>query len=168
MSSSDPLHAPVSDQRREIDRWLGNYSQDHRHPSNIALHHVCVPLIVWSVMAALWAIPVPAGLGQQGLWAALAIVGASAWYLRLSRALGVAMLGVFVALAVVTQLLWLAVGSRAVLWIAIVVFVLAWIGQFVGHRIEGKRPSFFTDLAYLLVGPLWIVAKTMRRAGIAY
>jgi uncharacterized membrane protein YGL010W len=168
MASTDPLHSQAVDPRRAIDRWLGNYSEDHRHPSNIALHHVCVPLIVWSVVASLWAIPVPAGLGQQGLWAALAMVAAIAWYLRLSRALALAMLGAFVALAVVTQLLWLALGSQSLLWIAIVVFVLAWIGQFIGHRIEGKRPSFFTDLAYLLVGPLWIVAKAMRRMGIAY
>jgi uncharacterized membrane protein YGL010W len=168
MASTDPLHSRAVDPRRAIDRWLGNYSEDHRHPSNIALHHVCVPLIVWSVAAAIWAIPVPALLGQQGLWAALAMVGALGWYLRLSRVLALAMLGAFVALALLTHLLWLAVGSRSLLWIAIAVFVLAWIGQFIGHRIEGKRPSFFTDLAYLLVGPLWIVAKAMRRMGIAY
>jgi uncharacterized membrane protein YGL010W len=48
------------------------------------------------------------------------------------------------------------------------VFVLAWIGQFIGHKIEGARPSFFTDLAYLLIGPAWLVGKLMRRAGVAY
>jgi len=48
------------------------------------------------------------------------------------------------------------------------VFVVAWVAQFVGHKVEGKRPSFLTDLAYLLIGPAWIVAKVMRRLGIAY
>ena len=53
------------------------------------------------------------------------------------------------------------------MWLAIGVFVVAWIAQFVGHKVEGKRPSFLTDLAYLLIGPAWIVAKIMRRVGIA-
>jgi uncharacterized membrane protein YGL010W len=55
-----------------------------------------------------------------------------------------------------------------VLELAAAVFVIAWIGQFVGHRIEGARPSFLTDLVYLLIGPAWLVGKIMRRAGIAY
>jgi uncharacterized membrane protein YGL010W len=54
------------------------------------------------------------------------------------------------------------------MWLAIGVFVVAWIAQFVGHHIEGRRPAFFTDLAYLLIGPAWIVAKIMRKLGIAY
>jgi uncharacterized membrane protein YGL010W len=52
--------------------------------------------------------------------------------------------------------------------LAIVVFVGAWIGQFVGHRIEGRRPSFFTDLFYLLVGPAWLMGKAMRRLRVPY
>jgi uncharacterized membrane protein YGL010W len=166
-ATESPLH-DRADHRREIDRWLGNYSEDHRHPTNIMLHHACVPLIVWSVVVFFWSIPVPAGLGQPGLWAALAMVGALGWYLRLSRPLGLAMLAVFAGLAAITHALHGMLGAAQLLSLALLVFVLAWIGQFIGHRIEGKRPSFFTDLAYLLVGPLWIVAKALRRFGIAY
>ena len=49
-----------------------------------------------------------------------------------------------------------------------VVFVVAWIGQFVGHRVEGRKPSFLEDLTFLLVGPAWLVAAVYRRCGIAY
>jgi uncharacterized membrane protein YGL010W len=59
-------------------------------------------------------------------------------------------------------------GTTALLWTAVTVFVLAWVGQFIGHEIEGRRPTFLTDLQYLLIGPLWLVAKLMRRLGIAY
>lgn len=168
MASTEPLDRPRADPRRDIDRWLGNYSEDHRHPTNIALHHACVPLIVWTVVAALWVIPVPPGIGQPGLWAGLAMVGAIGWYLRLSRPLALAMVVVLAALSALTHVLFGVLGPRQLLSLAALVFVLAWIGQFIGHRYEGKRPSFFTDLAYLLIGPLWIVAKTLRRFGIAY
>ncbi|MCE3001909.1 MAG: DUF962 domain-containing protein [Xanthomonadaceae bacterium] len=168
MATTDPLHDAPVDTRRAVDRWLGNYSEDHRHPTNILLHHVCVPLIVWTVVAFFWVIPVPPGIGEPGLWAALAMVGALGWYLRLSRPLGLAMVAVFVVLGAITHVLYGWLGATQLLSLAILVFVLAWIGQFIGHRIEGKRPSFFTDLVYLLVGPLWITAKALRRLGIAY
>ena len=48
------------------------------------------------------------------------------------------------------------------------VFVVAWVGQFVGHHIEGRRPSFFTDLKYLLIGPLWTLDKLYRKLGWAH
>jgi uncharacterized membrane protein YGL010W len=64
--------------------------------------------------------------------------------------------------------LYRTLGGQQLLWLAIGVFVVAWIGQFIGHVIEGRRPSFFTDLAYLLIGPAWLTGKLMRRAGIPY
>jgi uncharacterized membrane protein YGL010W len=78
------------------------------------------------------------------------------------------MIVLFVALALLTHALHEALGARDLLWLAIGVFVVAWIGQFIGHKLEGRKPSFLTDLAYLLIGPAWLVAKIMRRAGVAY
>ena len=55
------------------------------------------------------------------------------------------------------------------LWlIGIAVFVGAWIGQFIGHKIEGKKPSFFKDVQFLLIGPAWLMAFIYRRAGWEY
>ncbi|HWG31443.1 MAG TPA: Mpo1-like protein, partial [Steroidobacteraceae bacterium] len=55
------------------------------------------------------------------------------------------------------------------LWItSLTVFVVAWIGQFVGHALEGKRPSFFKDVQFLLIGPLWLLASAYRRLGLRY
>ena len=166
MNAVDPYAAV--DRRREIDRLLGNYSEDHRNPANVAVHHVCVPLIVWAVIAALWCIPVAPGVGKPGLWAALAMVGALGYYFRLSRPIGVAALALFVVLGAVTDLLYRTLGAPGLLLLAASVFVLAWVGQFIGHTWEGKRPSFLTDLVYLLIGPIWIIAKALRRFGIAY
>lgn len=157
-----------ADRRREVDRWLGNYSEDHRNPTNIMIHWICVPLILWTVIALLWVVPVPAMLGRAGLWAAVAMFAAVSFYLRLSRALGLAMFVAFVVLGLITEALYRLLGPTALMWLAIGVFIIAWVAQFVGHKIEGKRPSFLTDLAYLLIGPAWIVAKIMRRLRIAY
>ena len=159
---------PDDDRRREVDRWLGNYSEDHRNPTNILIHWICVPAILWTVVALLWVIPVPAVLGRAGLWAGVAMFAALMFYLRLSRALGLAMFVAFVALGLLTEALYRTLGPATLMWLAIGVFVVAWIAQFIGHKVEGKRPSFLTDLAYLLIGPAWIVAKIMRRLRIAY
>jgi uncharacterized membrane protein YGL010W len=151
---------------RPVDHWLGNYSQDHRNPTNILIHWICVPLIVWTIVALLWVIPVPASIGRPGLWAAVGMFFALTFYLRLARPLMFGMLVFFALLGVLTEALYRVLGPVSLLWLAIAVFALAWVAQFVGHRIEGKRPSFLTDLAYLMIGPAWIVAKLLRRAGV--
>ncbi len=162
------MNAIPSDTRRDVDRWLGNYSEDHRNPTNIVVHWICVPLILWTAVALLWVVPVPAVIGRPGLWAGVAMFFALSFYLRLSRPLGFAMLIAFVALGLITEGLYRAIGPTNLMWLAIAVFVLAWVAQFVGHKIEGKKPSFLTDVAYLLIGPAWLVAKIMRRIGVAY
>ena len=156
------------DRRRPVDRYLGNYSEDHRHPTNRLIHWVCVPLIVWTVVALLWVIPVPPSAGKPGLWAGAALVFASMYYVKLSLKLAIALVLFFAVLFVITHMLYGALGATGLLWTAVGVFVLSWVAQFVGHQIEGKRPSFLTDLTYLLIGPMWLMSKIFRRFGIAY
>lgn len=153
---------------RPVDRWFSNYSGDHVDPVNQLIHVICVPAIFWSVIALLWCIPVPGSLFRQGLWAALAMFIAWSYYFRLSRPLGLGMLLVFIVISWSMRWLHGAIGGMQLTWLALAVFVVAWIGQFVGHRIEGRRPSFFTDLTYLLIGPLWVLAKLYRKLGIPY
>lgn len=153
---------------RSINDWFDRYSADHRNPTNILIHWICVPAILWAVIALLWLLPVPPSIGRTGFWCGLVMVGAVAFYWRLSRTLGAAMFVVLVALALLTELLFRRLGADTLFWVAIGVFVLAWIGQFIGHLIEGQRPSFFTDLQYLLIGPAWLTGKLMRRMGLAY
>ena len=150
---------------RRIDRWFAHYSGDHRDATNQRIHVFAVPLILWSVVALLWCIPVIGTWFRQGLWAALAMFFAWSFYFRASRNLGYGMLAVFVAMAWSTRWLHLALGTTPLLVLAVTVFALAWIAQFVGHRIEGRKPSFLTDLTYLLIGPAWVLAKLYRKLG---
>ena len=154
---------------RPIDRWFASYSGDHRNDTNQWIHVFAVPLILWSVIALLWCIPVPpGGWFKPGIFAALAMFGAWMFYFKASRALGFGMLAMFVAMSWLTWWMYWALGARALLFVAIGVFVVAWIAQFVGHKIEGRKPSFLTDLTYLLIGPAWVLAKGYRKLGLTW
>jgi uncharacterized membrane protein YGL010W len=150
-----------------ITTWFDNYSGDHRNSTNQMIHVWCVPAILWSVIALLWTIPVPEALMRPGAWAGLAMAATLIFYWRLSRPLALGMLLFFVAFGASSEAMRVAFGVRMLLWIAVAVFVVAWIGQFIGHKIEGRKPSFLTDLSYLLIGPLWVLAKLYRKLGVA-
>ncbi|MGP1665590.1 MAG: Mpo1 family 2-hydroxy fatty acid dioxygenase, partial [Rhodanobacter sp.] len=138
---------------RTMQDWIDSYSADHRHPVNEVLHWLCVPPIMWSVIALLWTIPVPAQFAKSGAWAVLAMVLAFYWYWKHSHRLATGLLVVFALFAILTHFLYEQLGATSLAYVALVVFVVAWVGQFIGHHFEGRRPSFLTDLSYLLIGP---------------
>ncbi len=152
---------------RPIDQWFAHYSADHQNTANQAIHVFAVPLILWSVIGLLWCVPVPGTLFRQGLWAALAMFGAWMFYYRASKPIGFGMLAIFVAMAWLTRGLHDVLGTPGLFKLALGVFVVAWIAQFIGHskKFEGKKPSFFTDLKYLLIGPAWVLSKLYRKLG---
>jgi uncharacterized membrane protein YGL010W len=147
---------------RPIDRWFSAYSADHEDARNQLLHVLCVPAIVWSVMALLYAIPLGEALPVGSVaWiaAALTIV----FWIRLSIRLGVGAALCMLASLGITDYVYAQFGDVTLAQAAVAVFVIAWIGQFIGHAYEGKRPSFLTDLVYLLIGPIWVLGKFYRR-----
>ncbi|MCP1266636.1 DUF962 domain-containing protein [Aeromonas hydrophila] len=145
-----------------IEEWFELYGQSHRHPANVAIHKLAVPSIYLCALALLWCLP--AGPLPPSLnWATLVAIPVLAFYLRLSFALFVGMT-VLTALGLVICHSW----QGPLLWPALFAFVLLWIAQFVGHKIEGKRPSFLADLQFLLIGPAWVLASLYRRLGIPY
>lgn len=164
----DTTQASTPGRARRIDRWFAHYSDDHRNADNQRIHVIAVPLILWSVIALLWCVPPPGTLFQTGVWAGAAMAAAAAFYVRASRPLGLGMVIVFVLMGLATHAIAVSFGLRALLIAAVAVFVVAWIAQFVGHKLEGRKPSFLTDLTYLLIGPAWVLAKLYRRLGIAY
>jgi len=162
------MNVNIQSMQRPIDRWFASYSDHHQNDTNQWIHVFAVPAIGWSVIALLWCIPVVGSWFRPGLWAALAMFCAWMFYYRASRKLGYGMLVVFVALSWLTRWLHDTLGTQPLLYLAIGVFVVAWIAQFAGHRIEGRKPSFLTDLTYLLIGPAWVLAKLYRKLGWSY
>ena len=150
---------------RTMQDWLDSYSRDHQNPTNQVFHWLCVPPIVWSVIALLWTIPVPFSTLRPGSWAVLVMVLAFYWYWRCSHRLALGLLIVFILLGLLSNFLYYRYVGATLCYLAIGVFVAAWIGQFIGHKYEGRRPSFLTDLSYLLIGPAWLMAKLLRKLG---
>lgn len=154
-----------------LSSLLAEYGESHQNPTNKLVHWVCVPLIMFSLLGLLWSVPVPAALtrltGPWLNWATLVMAGALLYYLRLSPRLALGMVLVWAVLALGLR----AVEQVAVLplWgICLLIFALAWVGQFWGHKIEGKKPSFLKDVQFLLIGPLWLLHFVYRRLGWGY
>lgn len=149
---------------RTAESWFDEYGQSHQHATNKLIHWICVPLIFWSVLALIWSIPSPAAWLN---WAVAVAVAAQIYYIVLAPRLSVG-IGLFMLASLLVCRL-LETASPWPLWsIALAVFIAAWIGQFIGHQIEGRKPSFFKDVLFLLIGPAWLMGKVYRRLGLSY
>jgi uncharacterized membrane protein YGL010W len=153
---------------RSIQQWFDAYGESHQHPTNKAIHWICVPTIYFCVVALLWSIPSPLPDRLPGGWAAMvAALLVALFYIRLS-------VPVMVGMALFTGgcLLLCNTMERACPWplwsVAMLLFVAAWIGQFYGHKVEGRKPSFLDDLQFLMIGPAWLMGSVYRRIGIRY
>lgn len=159
---------------RQVDALLEEYGESHQNPTNKLIHWVCVPAIFFSTVGLVYSIPlgplaglVPDPEGAYLNWASLALALTTLWYFRMSIPLAVGMVGVSVGMLAACGAVAAAVPLP--LWqTCLAVFVVAWIGQFVGHKIEGIKPSFFKDLQFLLVGPMWLMHFIYKKAGISY
>ncbi len=143
---------------RTLEQWLTEYSKDHQNPTNKKIHHICVPLIMFSLFGMLWSIPTPHFFSTIPYlnWSTLFALLGLAFYISLSWKAAVVML---INVSIQFFLITLLVKTGLLLQISIIIFVLAWIGQFIGHKIEGQKPSFLTDLQFLLIGPLWVFQR---------
>jgi len=135
--------------KRSLEQWLAEYAVSHQNPLNKKIHWLCVPTIFVSIL----------GMGMSlSVWftlVATALVGI--FYLGLSKQLFFAM-GIFTLLCL-SVMAFMPLGFK--FWA--LVFVVAWIGQFIGHKVEGKKPSFFEDLQFLLIGPAWVANSLTGR-----
>lgn len=162
---------------RAIESLLGEYAESHQNKTNKAIHYVCVPLIFWTVVALLWEVKLPFefSLGERVVHlnaAMIALAFVLIYYVRLSFMLAVGMLLYALACAAVcytyNHKIIQHLGGFPLWAMALVVFVIAWIFQFYGHNIEGKKPSFLKDLQFLLIGPAWIMSFIYKKAGLSY
>ena len=155
---------------KPAQRWLDEYGESHQHPLNEKIHWICVPLIMLSLVALLSLLPLNLAILNQypnlNHWGFALVVFASIYYFFLSIPLFAGMISVSVLLLFGTH--WLSILPFPLWQTSLAIFVVAWIGQFYGHKVEGKKPSFFKDLHFLMIGPLWLLSKLYRRYGITY
>jgi uncharacterized membrane protein YGL010W len=158
---------------RKIDQLLEEYGESHQNSTNKTIHWICVPLIFFSIVGLVASIPsqaVQSVLGDgnpYANWAAVVLVLVLIYYVSLSIPLSIGMM-LFGALCLFLAN-FLARLINMPLWAtSLIIFFLAWIGQFYGHKVEGKKPSFFKDIQFLLIGPAWLMHFIYKRLGIPY
>lgn len=156
--------------KKTADEWFAEYGESHQNHTNEVIHWICVPVIFASVMGFIWSIPVPEGWVEGAPWfnwTLVAIVAVTAFYVWLSPALSAGML--FFMAVCYSAIVALELFAPWPVWqISAVAFVVAWIGQFIGHKIEGRKPSFFQDVIFLLIGPAWLMSFIYKRIGQRY
>ena len=146
---------------RNVNTLLNEYSESHQNRINKKIHWVCVPAIMFSLLGILWSLPFPTKISPLINWATILITLSIIYYFFLSWKLAIGMF--FSSLFMILILQWMG-GFTVPLWqFAVAIFIMAWIGQFVGHHIEGKRPSFFKDIQFLLIGPVWLLVDIYRK-----
>ena len=148
---------------KKAQEFFDEYAISHQNETNIAIHFVCVPLIFFSVIGLLMSIPTTFLENTFALynpllenWAIVVALFISIFYLRLGFWYFAQML--FVILLSVVLNFWLS-NVTNLLYASLTIFIIAWIGQFYGHKVEGAKPSFLKDLQFLLIGPLWVIQK---------
>jgi uncharacterized membrane protein YGL010W len=154
---------------RKIDRLLSEYGESHQNVTNKTIHWICVPLIFFSMVGMVASIPstsVQDLFGAYTNWATIGLVLILVYYISLSISLSIGM-GLF-ALACLYLVREIALSGTPLWLVCIIIFALAWIGQFYGHKVEGKKPSFLKDLQFLLIGPAWLMHFIYKRIGIPY
>jgi uncharacterized membrane protein YGL010W len=155
---------------RKIDLLFAEYAESHRNATNKLIHWICVPLIFWTILGFISLIPsksicfIYIGCISFVSLAAMALV--TVFYMRLSFLIGLIML----VLMVIMESFAFGVNTRTEKpWLVYLsVFIITWILQFIGHKVEGKKPSFLKDLQFLLIGPIWLLSFILKKAGIRY
>jgi uncharacterized membrane protein YGL010W len=156
--------------KKSADQWFAEYGESHQDDTNETIHWICVPLIFFCLLGFVLSIPVPRAwleVTPWFNWALVVIALTFGFYVRLSPRLSAGLL-CFMAVCY-AGLVALEIVAPWPAWkICLVTFVLAWIGQFIGHKIEGRKPSFFKDVVFLLIGPAWLMSMVYKKLGQKY
>lgn len=157
---------------KNIQNWLDAYGVSHQNKTNKMIHWICVPLIMFSLLGilSLVKITIPIFLSHYCVnLSHLLILFSIIFYFRLSISISIGMIIYsLLNLYIIYQFELFYSSQSTLLAIYIVIFIGAWIGQFIGHKIEGQKPSFFEDLQFLLIGPAWLLSFIYKKFGIRY
>jgi len=146
---------------QSLQQLLDKYAESHQNKTNKRIHYFCVPAIFFSVIGLLMSIPSNLIQNLTGIsdslyanWGVVALIPVFLFYIRLSLKMTFLILS-FSILCILGNF---QMKVFVELWQAsVVIFVISWIIQFYGHKIEGKKPSFLDDIKFLMIGPAWIL-----------
>lgn len=150
---------------RTFNQWMDEYGVSHQQSTNQLIHKICVPLIMLTVIGFFKAIPTPDFFNSlpELNWATIFVALCLSFYLYLNFLM-------FIGMLLTTLLMYSLIvkieNAGILLQFCIFVFIVSWIGQFYGHKLEGKKPSFLQDLIFLLIGPLWVMRFLYQKIGL--
>ena len=153
---------------KNINDWVDSYAESHQNSTNKKIHWICVPLIMFSLLGLLSAVKLFEVQGFEMNLCYLLIIFAWLFYLNLSLVISIGMFFISALQLLLIYYLEINLDKTLLLYLYMAIFVVAWIGQFIGHKIEGQKPSFFEDLQFLLIGPAWIISFIYKKLGIKY
>ena len=145
--------------------WLDEYAESHQNKINKLIHWVCVPLITFTLLGLLSLITYDFKTYNIDL-ASILIAIAIIFYIRLSKSLAIGMLIFSTMCIFILSKLKTMMPDSSLINLYTIVFIVSWIGQFVGHKIEGKKPSFIKDIQFLLIGPVWLLSFIYKKLNI--
>ena len=152
---------------KTLEQWFSEYAVSHQNPKNKLIHYVCVPAIFFSVVGLLRSIPSKflneifnLNMPLIENWAFLVLIFVIIFYLRLSVSMALKM-AIFSFLCLLLN--FYIAQKISIFYFSLAVFAIAWIGQFYGHQIEGKKPSFLKDLQFLMIGPAWVTQNLFSK-----
>lgn len=157
---------------KSLQQWFDEYGESHQNPTNKLIHWLCVPTIFICAVGLLSLIPFPSLVSTAEHMKPFAHTGSVAlvlvllFYLRHSINMALAMKLFSILVLWLISLVNANFAKPFVIYISL--FALAWVGQFYGHRIEGKKPSFFKDIQFLLIGPAWLMGFIFRKVGLHF
>ena len=158
---------------KTAQEWIKEYGVSHQNPTNKLIHWICVPLIMLSLLSLISIIPFPfknyelltiGDLVVRINWMTLFLAYSILFYLRLSFSIAIGML--LIAIVMIASISWIEFFDQTIWRLSLFIFIVSWIGQFVGHKIEGQKPSFFEDIQFLLIGPAWLLSFIYKKLGI--
>ena len=152
---------------KKINSLLNQYGESHKNGTNKLIHWICVPAIFFSIVGLVSIIPFPLEINiYEGInlsWALIALVLVLLYYVSLSVSLSLGMLLFSIGCIFLCSKINV---SMYALWIYIGIFAFSWVFQFIGHNIEGKKPSFLQDIQFLLIGPAWLMHFILKKLNI--
>ena len=151
--------------KKSINMWLDEYAESHQNKINKLIHWVCVPLITFTLLGLLSLITYDFKTYNIDL-ASILIAIAIIFYIRLSKSLAIGMLFFSTMCIFILSKLKTMMPDSSLINLYTIVFIVSWIGQFVGHKIEGKKPSFIKDIQFLLIGPVWLLSFIYKKLNI--
>ena len=148
-----------------VNEWNEEYAKYHKNKTNKIIHWICIPLIMFSLLGllSLMTLFTYNSVSISALW--FFIIFAIGYYIKLSKSLALGMSIVSICFIYFIELInQNFIDQKFEIFLGI--FILSWIGQFIGHKIEGKKPAFVKDLQFLLIGPLWLLSYIYEKLGI--